>query len=651
MRIFAVLVIAACASPPAPVETSVARSPDPWDVRTPPLQLPAYENTVALSIPTPIIEGPTRTEVPIDPTPGPRIASIANVIEMIAVTADGNAAVTGDAARSLRLWPTLDGKREPLVLSMRTPAMLAIARDADAFVIAGVDSAGQLELARATTTAEITQRFEIGLGRPIVEIHATSLGFVALRDDRVVTLIGLDGVMHAELTPEPGEYLTTLAVRDDRALAIIERDDRIYGRWVELASGAWGEDTPALPITGEHVVLSPSHERIAGPRRRGEDAPVSIVSLTNGKVVGTIPPAPDPIFGDFMHPVGFLDERKVAVTNGRQAWWNRDGTGDGSPGSVFGVANGLLIGGSESVISISTPGKAVEYVGYRMSFMSELRPTKTGYVATDGRTMVELDAKFHTRAGYALSDLKPGITGSVVLVDDTHAIGLSYNENRSLYLISTQTSKTTLIAKDVGVFGYEPTTRLLHYAADNRVWVTRFDTKENAFGFTVEVPAKPGEVVLLDPAEAKRNEVAILVRSSTDLTYHAKFGTVDPYAFVTTSERVITPTQKWWNEDGDIRTLVRAERQRAKSPDRSLTAELREGQLVLREGKTVRWTVPNVAGQLAWTPRGELFVFGSGLAHVDLATGALRDRQCGAWFGRWKKWPEGHASSFLCEGP
>src|SRR5258708_37923510 len=62
----------------------------------------------------------------------------------VAVTDDGKVAASADANGSLRLWPALDGSREPVVVAARAATALAIARDREQLVIAGLDAVGQL---------------------------------------------------------------------------------------------------------------------------------------------------------------------------------------------------------------------------------------------------------------------------------------------------------------------------------------------------------------------------------------------------------------------------------------------------------------------------------------------------------------------------
>lgn len=624
--------------PPAPAP--VIATPDPWANTWPSTTAASPRPPFEVRLAAPIIGTLPRVDVKVDPSPG--VASIASTIEVLAVTSDARSAVTADVHRSVRLWPTLDGKREPLVIHMRAPDMLAIVRDPDAFVIAGVDTAGQLELLRATPHGETTQRVEIELPRPLVAVHATTRGFVVLRDDRAAMVLDLDGTRRGELVSEPGEYLASIAVHGDRALAIIERDEKTHGRWIDLATGQWGAETASLPILADHVVLSPDHERVAG-FRRGKRGVIATVALASGTIVDTMK-----ALGTGPRLVGFVDDNKVVVTSENRAWWR--GSKVEAGGQIFVTASGVLIGGADINITVTSPGEYSKYIGYRMTAPVQMRAAGDGYVATDGDALVRLDARFRTRAGYDVSEIQENI-GQISLVDGRHALGYSAIADRSIYLLSTNFENATLVATQINWWEYEPTSRLLHYSTSSGEYLARFDPQAAAFDTPVKVDAKPGELVLLDATE-KKGEVAIMVRVDAELSVDTTFGVIKANAFVKTDERKLKPSDEWWDNIRDPRMLVRSQQARARSLDGTLVAELRESRLSLRDGDTVRWTVPSAgASQLLWTPRGELVVFGSGMATVDLATGALRDRQCGMWFGAWDVPPETFGSSLLCEEP
>ncbi|MFN0249192.1 MAG: hypothetical protein ACKV2T_20075 [Kofleriaceae bacterium] len=658
MRVYALLVIAACSNAPdwSPPSTSPLPSPttaqhavddpwantrfvdDPWaDTRVD--QVPSASSPPRFAMP--LLDGPARSELVVDSTPGQRVAAISDSIELLAVTEDGSAAITSDVGHSVRLWPTLDGKREPLVVSLTAPSSLAIARDGDAFVVGTVDAIGQLQIVTLTNTAEVTRRLDVALSRPVVAIHATTSGFVALRDDRVVTILDLAGAVQAELASDPGEYVASIAVQGDRALAFVESEDVVRGRWIDLASATWGSSTVALPFrTGDGIALSPDLERVAGLRKRG--VAIVVATLSSGKVVAT--------YGDIStdtRVIGFRG-RSLVIGSVERTWLADDPQSD-LFSMPFAFARGKLLGGHGSSIAVYA-SDATTYVGYRMSLVTQMHATQSGFSASDGASVVALDRQFRTRAAFDVAHTSPHLT-QITLVDGEHALGTSYQQNRGLYLISTTQKTTTLVATLVHTFELEPTTRLLRYHREGYDYLARFDPKTAAFGPAVEF-AKSVTLVLLDPTHANGDEVAVISPRSIYSSHDVVYGRLEGDVFVKTREKTIEPSEAWIEEGNDLRTLVRKDLIRTTSPDGAHTATMRNGRLELREGKTTRWRVPSsgVHG-VVWSSNGDLAAYGNGIAKIDLATGALLDRQCGAWFGRWDAPPTGHGPGTLCEVP
>ena len=74
-----------------------------------------------------------------------REAPPAGAIDLVAVTPDGGAAITADLGGGIRLWPTLDGSREPRVVTLEPPTDLALARAGSGFI-------ARVDRRRATTS-------------------------------------------------------------------------------------------------------------------------------------------------------------------------------------------------------------------------------------------------------------------------------------------------------------------------------------------------------------------------------------------------------------------------------------------------------------------------------------------------------------------
>src|SRR5262249_60595221 len=89
------------------------------------------------------------------------------------------------------------------------------------------------------------------------------------------------------------------------------------------------------------------------------------------------------------------------------------------------------------------------------------------------------------------------------------------------------------------------------------------------------------------------------------------------------------------------------------SPDGKWSAKADGARITLRDrAGHVKWVADaHGALDLAWRPNDELAVVGDGMATIDLATGGLRDRQCGWDFALSTQPMFEAAFGSLCETP
>lgn len=299
---------------------------------------------------------------PVGPITSRHGASIA----IIAVTDAGDAAVTADTGGALRLWPTLDGTREPVVVTGPPPHALDVASDGDGLVIANQDAAGGLELVRLDARGQVRSRARIANEPVALEVELTSAGALVLRADQAVELHDTSGVLRARLVPDPGTRIVALVARAGRVLAIISDDRQARARSIDVSSGTatWGELSPKLALDPMlPIALSPDHRLLLGvqpgkrgipalvDRKTGQDTKV-LVCMTSAererrqRLTGT-----DGGFlgleGMVPAPLGFVDASKVAcLSGGNIGWWTTDGTQlpiVGVPVLVPGILGGLIV--------------------------------------------------------------------------------------------------------------------------------------------------------------------------------------------------------------------------------------------------------------------------------------------------------------------
>ncbi len=204
------------------------------------------------------------------PAPGPLTAPHGAEITVLAGLEDGSALVTADLRGGLRLWPALDGTREPVVVSAPVARSLALLRDGDGFAIGVLDAAGGLHVIRTSGAGAIRQRITVPGGAAVTQLEATTTRLLALRADQTIDVIGPAGASVARLPAEPGSHVDLIATRGDRALALILEDKRVHGRWIELSAGAaWGAATGNIEGKVASAVLSPDGTLLAINRPRG----------------------------------------------------------------------------------------------------------------------------------------------------------------------------------------------------------------------------------------------------------------------------------------------------------------------------------------------------------------------------------------------
>ena len=662
--LFCTLLIA-CQTPVViePPDEPVSR-PDPWDVTPKGATSPAPPKRA--EVPATIAMPPATTDPIVDPTPHRLVSAMpGSTITMLAITDDGRAAVTADFSRSARIWPTLDGKREPIVVALRQPTALALARDGSRLVIGALDPAGQLELVVTKASGESERRVAVEAARPFVAIHAVPSGFLVLDDERKVFAIGADGVPSAALVADPEHHVVALAVRGKRALAMIENEGKVHGRWIELAGLRWGAATPALPFTGDRIALAPNGRRIAGVTTTGKR--IVVIDLATGRQVYRA--AASELADPQLHPIGFVDDETLAFTDASQtvSWWHgEEQTPNGSSDGVLAAGNGVVLSALGTSLQVLTPYEAPEILGYRMGGPHMLLPVGDRFLATDMTKLVELDRHFKTGTIHELGAPSEAQRGwsAVRIVDAGHVLATTYIDSAyAIYLVDLAANEAKLVASNGYSQDHQPASGLLLYRTNNAYEIVRIDPKTHAVSKPTRIeydPSQPPTLVLLDPDRASGNLLAIIAQSNRISASIKLIGALhperagDPYDI--TSDRTVELTERWWNTVGNLAKLVdpaMLPSPRLKSPDGKHLAELRGARIRLfdQAGGTV-WVAPaHAATDLVWTPSGRLIAFGAGIAELDIKSGALLERQCGWRFGKWNTNAEGFGPTNLCDAP
>jgi hypothetical protein len=580
-------------------------------------------------------------------------------IAVLAATEDGRVAASADRHGAMRLWPSLEGKREPVVVDSDVVAeQLAIVRDDAELVIAAAGAQGELALIRTTAGGEPISHTRVDLERTLLSLHAIASGFVGLRDDQTIVGAGLHGGRLAALRPGPGERIAGLASRRGRVLAFVHAEDGVRARWIEAGEQlAWGSESPTLPIDPLHAVLAPDHERVAALAADGKT--LVMVSLTDGGLLGR------PLTANFVQfpvtPLGFLDDRTVALASARRdlGWWHRgewkeiDISATESPAVVTDRQLITVHGGCVANLKLDTL-EGTKFLGFRLLDVRSLVRRGDGWVISDGISVLGIDRRMVAHKHYRLEGPEPIRPDDIVLLDDRHWIVVIAGQ---AYLLDLEHPEDRVsLAPSGGRIQYERTTRLIAIGGTETQWIARYDPKAGAIRETLELH-KPDWIELLDPATHHGDVARKIVAHDSRATLATvtairaiDFGADPPLREGRSYEtglpeeivmelagRTLRGTPSPGRIAAGVASLLPAVARQRISPDGSLIATVAGGRLTLRDREgSARWAaaLPGAA-ELEWSGSKELVAFGSGMARIDAATGAPLDRRCGWEFGLW----------------
>lgn len=299
------------------------------------------------------------------PVPRPIVRGAhGSAIDIVAITADGRAAVTQDAEGNTRLWSALDGSVEPLVIPMAAAVELAIVHDGDNFLIASLDHNGDLQLVRIAATGVELGRTAVDRDIAVERLAATTTELLALRADQTIAVIGADGLERGRLGTPAGERTTAVVTRNDHAVAIVERDGFSHARTLDLAALTWGPEHATFKPARDQFALSPDGEDLAVYTQSTEVLRIRLA--TGDSRVDCAHGVP------LQMPLGFIDAHTLACTNGTQIQWFVDGKGKAVYVHALLQPEHVAFGGE---IQISAEGLALgiakragmQYLGYALT--------------------------------------------------------------------------------------------------------------------------------------------------------------------------------------------------------------------------------------------------------------------------------------------
>ncbi len=605
--------------------------------------------------PVPSVPGPTAVTLPLhtglpdSALPRAITAIHRHPIGIVAVTEDGESAATADLGGAIRVWPALDGTREPFVVPAAPAMELAVARDGD-FVIAVVDQAGSLELVRMTTAGQLRARVQVDGEPGVIAVISTNAGFLVERADQIIELVTFDGAHAGRLSPP--HRVASVVYRRGRALALFDTGG---GRWIDLVGGLrWGGDTAAFTVDPKHAVLSPDHRHLATLANGG----LVVVDLATAAIRS--PSVESNSFG-YIRPgelLGYTEAGElVAGTNDAMIWWSEDGTLLARHTHAyeiellpFAVGDHRVVVGEQESLRLNTRDAEARYLGYAVGEVLHLRSAANRLAIMFAMHAWLVDADVHHGRLVRTPDLS---TIDLVAIDDRTTLELDAIA-RKRWIAFTGGEPLMAVADTVDVLHYEPTSRLVAFAAGGESTVIRISGHRLGTPMHLHTTTTrmydDDRIFLVDPTLAQ-GLVAIVVHDDhvlaihgDDLTdgdlhprrddvYTGAIKTVDRagriYVRVSTTDVEVhgaTGTVVLHGIEGN--PLI------APNADGTLIAVYGGEELSLfRLDGTLTWrvAVPELR-ELAWHGT-ELIGTERGIVRFDLVTGEIVDRHCGGAFG------------------
>ena len=403
MRRLILLVFAACTSAPAP-------DASPADA-TPVLPEPAR--------PDPIVEGVPH----------------GGQIEQVAVTEQGDAAITFDSIGGVRLWPALDGTREPVPVSVIAPHQLALTHADHDLLAAVLDDAGSVRLVRLGRDGSVRGDVQLPADVPYEQVTVLGDGVLVRAADQTIEWLAADGTSRGKLAAEPGTRIETIAARRGGAIAVTTDGTKQALRWLHTLTGelSWGARA-ALPtaIQNHAIALSPSHRRIA------------VIDASSKLAVYDLGIVPVRVGDTFFasgadRSLGFVDDDHVAVMSSAiMQWWAMPAARPADPWAVSGpslvvpsrgqtsdagaVADGLAVTGFGAALGLSDT-EHVHYLGYKQHGTGNLgAATSSLWMTMSGASLVWLDDSLAVVRALELSHDPVGIWTYLRPAGERHVI-------------------------------------------------------------------------------------------------------------------------------------------------------------------------------------------------------------------------------------
>jgi hypothetical protein len=582
--------------------------------------------------------------------PAPTAAHGAAIVQL-AITDDGRAAVTQDAMGGTRLWPTLDGRNEPILLRTVPATQLVIGRDAAGFVVAALDEVGGAELLHVAASGSVLSRVRVAPDPAIESIAMGPQGVLAIRADQTLAILSATGEVVARLGAPPRSRMKHVATANGRTLVVFAHDESMYGRWV--TGTAWGATTRDFMIDPQsRAMLSPNGKLLL----IDFEFATSLLELETGHIVAKYRGV----------PIGFADDATVVVLDVLNVVWQPIGGGYGSERietedarEPMVVAGGIAFAAQGASIVLHARDR-VQQLGYAIGDAGGMHALGSRVVVTGVAEAVLLDDSLEQSTAFALPADSRALF-DLVPIDDQFVITVHIFPAGGGWAMSvidvahqeTQQTMTVMLAR--GDLRYESSTQLLEVTDSNATYLTKWDDKKHSFETWYALAGGVADLHVVDP-RLNDGVVAIALRSmpngkveiseidGADLKVGApieprhrylvdgyplgvdRLGTVYARAGEMVRYRHGVEVGRIAHADGPLLAI---------HPGGAYIARYGDQRIHLYDAVgTLQWTIAApLARRIAWLGNDLVVSYLGGLGKIDAATGALIKRTCGWSFG------------------
>lgn len=193
------------------------------------------------------------------PTMGARTRGVphSNNIDSVALSRDGDIALSRDSLGGVRYWPSLDGKSEPMLMPIRGARALALAKGAHGATIAAIDGVGALHILAAKDDGSMQELYMSSPHSPIVQAEVLRGGekLIVLTSDHKVVLMDRSGAALSTISERRFSPDLLKLSGDEKTILAISTESLGAETSATLQPLALNLESNALSLAGDEINL------------------------------------------------------------------------------------------------------------------------------------------------------------------------------------------------------------------------------------------------------------------------------------------------------------------------------------------------------------------------------------------------------------